>query len=524
MKAVIPCRVSTKEQEEDGKSLLAQAQRLRDYCKRKKMPILREFHIVESSTRGDRKEFRKMIEFVKAQKEKVAIVADAVDRVQRSFKESVLLDDLRRKGKICIHFVRENLVIDEDSKGSEIMMWDFAVMGAKAYVLSLSDNVKRSVDYKLRNGEWIGRAPVGYLNAKDKMGNSIVVVDKERGYLIQRAFELYSRGTYSIKAIARILEEDGLTNSLPPHNKMVVSQIHMVLRNPFYYGEMLCKGVLYPHKYEPLISRELFDECQKVRESHKKKPFKYAAKPFVLRGLVRCAFCGCSVSFDKKKGKYIYGCCSKYKGDCGAIRVKEQDLLKQIQGIFQSLTIPKYIMTSLRQKLKDGQKAKQRYHKATIANVRCEYDSIQTQLDKLLDLALQESITQDEYDKKASSLKTRQHELDLKLKAHTQADEKFSMAVSYLIELSSRSAELFEVSKVDQKRELINFVLSNLTLKGKKLLFKVKEPFNAIIDANNDSKWLPLVDRFRTELFGSIVGLAAKFEHCSLRLGVDYGV
>ena len=35
-----------------------------------------------------------MLEFAKAQKETIAIVADAVDRFQRSFKESVLIDEL----------------------------------------------------------------------------------------------------------------------------------------------------------------------------------------------------------------------------------------------------------------------------------------------------------------------------------------------------------------------------------------------------------------------------------------------
>lgn len=41
-----------------------------------------------------------MINFCKKQRETIAIVADTVDRVQRSFKESVLLDELMRQNKI----------------------------------------------------------------------------------------------------------------------------------------------------------------------------------------------------------------------------------------------------------------------------------------------------------------------------------------------------------------------------------------------------------------------------------------
>ncbi len=41
-----------------------------------------------------------------------------------------------------------------------------------------------------------------------------------------------------------------------------------------------------------------------------------------------------------------------------------------------------------------------------------------------------------------------------------------------------------ELKKDNTKRQLLNFVLLNLTLE-KKLLFKLKEPFDAIVDANS---------------------------------------
>ncbi len=39
-------------------------------------------------------------------------IADTVDRVQRSFKESVLLDELMRQNKIELHFYREGMVLN----------------------------------------------------------------------------------------------------------------------------------------------------------------------------------------------------------------------------------------------------------------------------------------------------------------------------------------------------------------------------------------------------------------------------
>jgi len=70
------------------------------------------------------------------------------DRFQRSFKESVLIDELLRKEKVKPHFHREGMIIGKGASSTDILRWDFSVMGAKSYVLKLSENVHRSLEYK----------------------------------------------------------------------------------------------------------------------------------------------------------------------------------------------------------------------------------------------------------------------------------------------------------------------------------------------------------------------------------------
>jgi len=81
--------------------------------------------------------------------------------------------------------------------------------------------------------------------------------------------------------------------------------------------------------------------------------------------------------------------------------------------------------------------------------------------------------------------------LDIKLKQHTKADARFTITINYLLNLASRAYRLFESSKVEQKRQLINFLLSNLKLRGKTLLHEINKPFDAILNANKCSIWLP---------------------------------
>ena len=41
--------------------------------------------------------------------------------------------------------------------------------------------------------------------------------------------------------------------------------MHNILENPFYYGEMRTKRGIMPHVYKPIVSKELWDLCQKQK-------------------------------------------------------------------------------------------------------------------------------------------------------------------------------------------------------------------------------------------------------------------
>jgi site-specific DNA recombinase len=92
-----------------------------------------------------------------------------------------------------LHFYREGMVIGKGASSTDILRWDFSVMGAKSYVLNLSENVRRSLEYKRRNGEW-GEAPLGYLNQRDLKNRSTLIHDPERAYLVRMLFEEYAKG------------------------------------------------------------------------------------------------------------------------------------------------------------------------------------------------------------------------------------------------------------------------------------------------------------------------------------------
>lgn len=516
MKAVILARVSTKEQEE-GHSISAQKQRLVDYCKRKNLEVIKLFEVIESSTKGRRKEFHAMLDFAKNHPETIAIVADAVDRVQRSFKESVLLDDLIRRDKIEIHFFREGMILGKNASSVDVMRWDFSVMGAKSYVLQLSENVKRSVDFKLRNGEYTSQAPIGYMNIRELNGKSNIILDDKRADIIRQMFELYATGTYSIQGIVDFLRKKDLRNKSGRQGYLVKSHIHKILQNPFYYGVMVVKGRIYEHKYERLISKYLFDQCEAVRLGWHKKSIKSCKTVSALRGLVRCAISGKTATPDTKTKlctkdnsiiEYHYLTVSNPAKPASKFYVNENVVLDQIKEVFLQLKMPDDIYIDVKDKLRGSTESEKIYHEAALKALRSEEDSIQRRLGKLMDLMLDEQITPEEHNIKKDQMKSRQFEVNEQMRTHQDADNTFRQTVTTLLKLTQNAYEVFESSNSEEKRQFINLMFSNLKLNGAKLEYALVSPFNAWMISSNSQLWCRIVDDLRTKYYHEVMALA----------------
>jgi site-specific DNA recombinase len=145
-------------------------------------------------------------------------------------------------------------------------MLSIAFGQSKYYVDNLSENIKRGHRQKLRKGIWPGFAPLGYLN---NHRTKEIDLDKDKAQFIRKAFELYSTGDYTLKAIKQFLADSGITSYRnKPHS---VSCVQRMLKNHFYYGVFKFNGEIYQGSHEPIISKKLFDSVQQVMNNRGKK-------------------------------------------------------------------------------------------------------------------------------------------------------------------------------------------------------------------------------------------------------------
>ena len=124
-----------------------------------------------------------------------------------------------------------------------------------------------------------------------------------------------------------------------------------------------------------------------------------------------------------------------------------------------------------------------------VAAFKEEHTKNQNKLDAIVDLLAEGVLTKDEFLRKKEQLKERQYELTELIASYDKVDDKFSKKLVSLINISNNAYETFKSSTLDEKRELLNMLLSNLFLNGSTLEFTWAFPFDHMAKLTNCTTW-----------------------------------
>ena len=90
------------------------------------------------------------------------------------------------------------------------------------------------------------------------------------------------------------------------------------------------------------------------------------------------------------------------------------------------------------------------------------------------------------YDNLLREYKSKQAEILEQMKDHSDADEQFYISANAVLNLAKRAKEIFMSSEVEEKRQLLGFLLSNCVLNEKTLGFTLRSPFNLMATLSDD--------------------------------------
>jgi site-specific DNA recombinase len=305
-------RVSTAEQantsyDEDGFSILAQ----REYCQRKAgeigAVIVDEFVDRGKSARtAARPELQALLKRIQEDPDIQYVIVHKLDRLARNRADDIELNLFFAKHGVRLISATEN--IDDSPTGKLVhgIMSDIA----EFYSANLSEEAKKGLRKKVEYGGTPGKVPVGYKNARDTRDGKnigIVVVVEAYAAIVQRLFELYDTGRYTLSDLADEANHLGLrmaaTKTLP-ERPLMPQTVQKILRNPYYAGYVSYHGVQYNGDHEAIVEEPLFDRVQALLTARNLNKDKSKTRPHHLKGNIFCARCGRRLGITAPTNQY----------------------------------------------------------------------------------------------------------------------------------------------------------------------------------------------------------------------------
>jgi site-specific DNA recombinase len=465
-KAVVYARVSSKEQEETGYSLDAQEELLKSYADKPQhqFDVIKKFRISESASgKTQRATFAEMMRYMDKNKINV-LICEKVDRLTRNFKDAIVIDEWLDKDETRqVHLVKDSLILHKNSKSQEKLNWGIRILFAKNYTDNLSEEVKKGQKQKTKEGWLPTKPPLGYKTVGEK-GRKLHLIDDKVAPYIKEMFTLYATNNYSTLALSEKMYKSGFRSR--NGGKVVKSQIHRLLCDPFYYGKFVWKDEVYQGKHEPIITKDLFEE---VHSKLSRGGAPYQSKhDKELQGKVFCGNCQKTITWELQKGHW-YGACKQCKAQLGTekkyVRQEyvEDELIERIASVAPQ---NERVMAVLHKALKESHLEESTYHDTQVESINNKLERIQQRIKTMYDDRLDGRISVEAYDQKLVAFSQEKEDLIEALSKLNSDNTQYYKVGIAIHELALRSRAIYASTKasVEERRLLLGYAFSNVTV------------------------------------------------------------
>lgn len=205
-----------------------------------------------------------------------------------------------------------------------------------------------------------------------------------------------------------------------------------------------------------------------------------------------CGECGYSITAEVQKGHCYYHC-TRHNKSCSQRRfLREETLEEQIIEIFEGFIIcnPK-VLEWVRKALKESHKSENEYHVSTLKELDDQLLQIDRRLSRIYDDYIDETINKELYENKKRQYEEEQEAVLQAKDNHVKANIDYIQLGTNLFELSQMGKNLYQnYATWEEKRELLNFVFSNLKIKDEKIIPTYQNGFQLLAGRAKNQNWL----------------------------------
>ena len=379
-------------QKDEGFSLADQEHKLRSYCDKHGIEVLIHYQDDHSAKNFDRPEFQKFLLDLKEKRTKPTLfLCVRIDRFSRNMMAGIEMINYLKQRNVEVRFVENNYELDSPESLIPFVL---------NMLLPQVENERRGLNTKagmrqgLKEGRWLWKAPIGYLNHKE---TKTIIIDPIKAPLIKEAFTLISKGIYSVDEVRKMLRPKGIT--------CCKQNFLNTVRNPFYVGKLTVPKskdepeVVIKALHEPLITEELFNEVQNVINGRRKNfPSKITRNDNLpMRGYLICNSCGGQLTGSGSRSRsgaihFYYHCQKNCKNRFRADKANEE-----FEKHLSSFEIPKEVLKLYFEVLQDIFKQDDQMTTAKIRDLANQIVKVEERISSLEDKFIDNAISEESY-------------------------------------------------------------------------------------------------------------------------------
>ena len=499
-------RVSTEDQAREGFSLPEQEKRLRAMCEFKGYEIYKVYEDagISAKTGNKRPAFDELLQDIKDKKCNTIVVLK-LDRLTRSVADWEKILTFLEENDAFLDCANDDI---NTTNANGKMISRILTSVSQQEIERTSERTKIGLAGAIKAGHIPHQSPLGY-----KRENKTLVPDLTTKDVVIRIFEMYHSGL-SYKKISNILNDERVLDKTNWRDSTIVGILqNEIYKGDFVHGKKTKKPTYYENVVEPIISKELWEECQ-VQKKKNSRSYQRTLTYLFLQKL-KCPKCGRILggkATTKKNGNsYFYYYCN----DC-KLTIKENVIEDYISKFIDNIVeydsvVNQFFLPMIKQKIENPKE-----------DIEKEIKKQKDKFTRIREAYVNEVFTLEEYDLERKKIENTIEDLEAKLNESEVCDElkftpedilvkrdiDFINSVKYPEKYKEYNKSWKDFTREEKANLIMNYI-EDITLKetyNKKCDIEFIKFRESIVNPCNDLYFNGYLDRKDYAIFGNVMG------------------
>lgn len=401
-------RVSTEDQAREGFSLPEQEKRLRAMCEYKGYEIYKLYKDagISAKTGNTRPAFEELLQDIRDKKCNTIVVLK-LDRLTRSVFDLEGIMNFLEENNAYLDCANEEI---NTTNSSGKMVARLLTTVSQNEIERTSERTKFGLSGAIKEGHIPARAPLGYKHIDKKL-----VPDPLTKDIVIRIYNLYFEGK-SYYNIATIFNEEqvlGKTNWKDTGILRIIS--NEVYKGDYVHGKRTNHPTLYKDVVEPIVSKEMWDNCQVQKKKNQKNYMR--TQTYIFLQKLKCPKCGRilagGASHKIKSDKwYFYYKCGNCKSNIHEDKIEDKIKVLLADILEYDNVVNEFFLPVLKSKIDNPKEQLEK-----------ELKSLNNKRDRIRKAYIDELFTEEEFKQESKLIENQIEMVNSKLLENSQAGQ-----------------------------------------------------------------------------------------------------